>query len=123
MPRSVNRAPVELPLPLLAQVKEAAQEDGLTTAAATVIAVREWLERRGRQRMSTKTRFVAPQQAGLVAQELKEHGYTVTKDECTGYAINIAKHVDMRDEVRVLRIIDQALDGYYTDAEGYPANV
>lgn len=46
-------------------------------------------------------------------------GYSVTAEDCTGYAINVACRVDMHAEQSVQQVIDQTLDGYYTDAEGY----
>lgn len=84
----------------------------MTTAAAAVITVREWLESRQEGRnVSTKTRFISAHQAHRVVELLQEHGYDVTLEMVKDrYAYNIARDVGG---------YDVALDGFYIDEEGY----
>ena len=73
--------------------------------------------------MSTKTRYIEPHQAPRVVRALQEAGYRATTEDCTGYAINVARRIDMHAEETVQQVIDQTLDGFYTDAEGYAVQV
>lgn len=70
--------------------------------------------------MSTKARYITPQQAPAVAAALRRAGYTeATPALCTEYAINVACRFDIHNPGRVHALIDSELDGYAVDNEGY----
>ena len=60
--------------------------------------------------------------SSVAAALLREQGYDVSVETVKDrYAYNIARDVDLYNATKVQHIINVALDGYYTDVDGHPA--